>query len=524
MEKAETTGADLAVPYSSEKGQPRIVTFSNYIQDQRRKELVMPKRLTTFDCMLEDDAVYNSVDVTNLYVTLALHSGEFVPRSGSQSSKIAAEFLNYCIRTMRHGTWLDAINSFTTDLTYGYSLANIVTERRTSGEFAGSYCLRKLGPRDQKSIAGWLWDKNFRELKGVVQNPSLKTRPGTKSGTFFGNIPLLNNGKYYDKVYPIMRMNQLLHFNFNGKSGNPQGDSPLNHCYSAYKEKLLVERYEVVGVSKDLGGALVLRVPPELIQRANKPTQYPEEAKEYAALQEDAAKLHAGESSYIVLTSEYNDSNKPVYDATFQGIEGGGKQYNTSDIINQKRKSIYNVFGTGFLLLGQDGVGSYSLSTDKTSTHAHYVERNLLQKGNVLETQLAPLMLAVNNISLSYKDMPKWVSGDPQEADLEVVSKFIQRTGQVDKLTPAVLEDLLKKAGLPTEGIEELDFTRQESGSGEGSMGTSGTGTSQAGGASSAINSDNTASANKSFILEEETDSTIVIQDTDTGDIFEVDK
>ena len=522
MEKsAETIGDKLVVPNSSEQGQPRIVSSSNFIQQERRTELAMPKRLTTYDCMLEDDAVYNSIDVTNLYVSLGMHSGEFKPRSSSSSSKTAADFLNYCIRTMSYGTWLDSIQDFSTDLTYGFSLANIVVEKRTYGEYAGSYCLRKLGPRDQKSIAGWLWDSKFRELKGVVQKPPLKVRRGASQSKFLGNIPLINQGRYYDSTYPIIKKSNLLHFAYNAKQGNPQGDSPLAHCYTAYKEKLLVERYEVVGVSKDLGGALVLRVPSELIDKANKPTQFPNEAAEYKALQEDAAKLHAGESSYIVLTSEYNDSNHPIYDVTFQGIEGGGKQYNTSDIINQKRKSIYNVFGTSFLLLGQDSVGSYALSTGATSTHGSYVERNLLQKGNVLETQLAPMLLAANNVKLSYKDMPMWVSGDPTETDLEVVSKFIQRTGQVDKLTPSVLEHLLTKAGLPTDGIEKLSFEPKDSGNdGEGS----GTGTTQAGGAGSALNSDNTAAANKSFVIDSETDSQIVIQDTETGDIFEVDK
>ena len=522
MDKAaETVGDNLIVPNTVEQGQPRIVTSSNYIQELRRTELAMPKRLVTYDCMLEDDAVYNSIDVTNLYVSLGMHSGEFKPRSQSQSSKVAADFMNYCIRSMSYGTWLDSIQDFSTDITYGFSLANVVLEKRMYGEFSGSLCLRKLAPRDQKSIAGWLWDSKFRELKGVVQNPSLKKRRGVSHSRFVGGVPLLNEGKYYDKIYPIIRKNKLLHFTYNATQGNPQGDSPLAHCYAAYKEKLLVERYEVVGVSKDLGGALILRVPAELIDKAGKPDQFPIAAKEYANLQDDAGKLHSGESSYIVLTSEYNENNQPVYDVKFQGIEGGGKQYNTSDIINQKRNSIYNVFGTGFLLLGQDSVGSYALSTGATSTHGSYVERNLLQKGNVLETQLAPMLLAANNVKLSYKDMPMWVSGDPTETDLEVVSKFIQRTGQVDKLTPEVLEHLLEKAGLPTEGIEKLSFEPKQSGEGEGS----GTGTTQSGGAASAVNSNNTSSTNKSnFVIESETDSYITIQDVKTGDIFEVDK
>ena len=166
----------LVVPTSREIGQPRIVTSSNYIQDQRRIDLQMPQALCTFDNMYDsDDAVYNSIDVTNLFVTNALYNGKFVPGiSGSKKSQIAADFLNYCIRNMTYGTWYDSCQDFVTDLQYGYSLQNIVTEKRKFGEYKGARVLKKLGPRDQKSVYGWIWDEDFREVLGFVQRQNLK--------------------------------------------------------------------------------------------------------------------------------------------------------------------------------------------------------------------------------------------------------------------------------------------------------------------------------------------------------------
>jgi hypothetical protein len=517
VEKAESHER-LAVPTSNEIGQPRIITSSSFIQDKRKAELAMPQRLYTFDCMAEDDSVYQSIDVTNLHVANALHGGEFVSPSGTSSSKLAAEFLNYCIRNMSQGTWLDAINNAVTDLQYGYSLLNLVTERKVGGEFAGSVGIKKLAPRDQKSVYGWLWDKEFRELKGFVQKPPLKQSGSFNRNSYVsGGLAELSTGKYYDGKYPIIRNNQMLHFKYNSKNNNPQGDSPLLHCYNALMEKKLVEKYEVVGVSKDLGGALVLKVPSELITRANNPTQYPNEAKEYKDLQNDAAKLHAGESSYIVLTSDVDDTTKtPLYDMTFQGIEGGGKQYNTSDIIKQKRTSIYNVFGAGFILLGQDAQGSYALSTGANSTHGYYVERNIAQKVDVLNHQLAPRLLAANNVYLNHKDMPVYKPVDPQEADLDVISKFVQRTGSVQLLTPQALEFLYEKGGLPLDGIEDLDFTdKGESRAGE-SLGTSGTGNSQGKQDSSTANNENAAT--KNMVIDYETEDEVVAIDTNTGE------
>jgi hypothetical protein len=286
----------------------------------------------------------------------------------------------------------------------------------------------------------------------------------------------------------------MLHFRHNPTNNNPQGDSPLTHVYDAWLEKKLVERYEVVGVSKDLGGAVVLRVPSELIDRANDPATYPNEAAEYSQLQKDAGALHAGESSYIVLTSDVDEVTKtPLFDFELKGIDGGGKQYNTSDIIDQKRKSIYNMFGTGFLLLGQSGHGSNALSSNQMTTHDYYVNRSVMWKTDVINNQLAPRLLAINNISLDWKDMPVFKAADPSKPDLDVISKVIQRAKSVGGMTPQALEALYKDAGWPTEGIEDLTFDDGDTARGGESGGTSGTGSSQ-GGKTGGSNTNNSVS------------------------------
>lgn len=513
------------VPSSSarEIGQPHIITSSNYIQDSKKKDLKdLPRRLCTFDNMLEDDAVYNSVDITNLHVVNALYKGKFVAKRSGRS-KIAADFLNYCIRNMTVGTWYEACLNAVTDLQYGFSMLNIVTEVRKHGKWKGNRVIRKLAPRDQKSVYGWLWDKNFREFMGFVQRPPLiqgKSVTGFENGLTALSIP-----KYEKLNYPIIKKDQLLHFAFNKTNNNPQGKPPLMACYGAWMEKKLIEKYECIGVSKDLAGAVVLRVPSELIERANDSTNYPEEAAEYAQLQQDAANLQAGETSYIVLTSDVDEvSKKYLYDIKLQGIEGGGKQYQTSDIIDQKRKSIYNTFGTGFLLLGQNGGGgSYNLSTTGTSTHGYYVERSINQKIDVINSQLAPRLLAINNIFLDWDDMPEFVAADPTEFDLDILSKFIQRTKSVGGITPQVLEYLYDKAGLPIDGIEDLVFDDGDTSRGGESQGSSGTGNTQSGGANSATNTENAGTksliVDGDRIVDTETDKVVNLEDlNDNGE------
>jgi len=511
INKAETSGNKTVVrPITNrEKGQPRVVTSGRFIQDTRRTELTMPRRLCTFDSMMADDAVFNSVDVTNLPVLMALAGGKFVSNNGSAISEEVAKFLNYNIRNLSSGTWLQAINNLNTDIIYGFSLLNIVTEKRNSGPYKGFRVLKKLAPRDQKSVYGWVWDKEFREVIGFVQKPNLKKNRNPKMTDFAQGLTSLDTAALQQSNYPFIKSEQLLHRVYNPTNNNPQGDSPLMHCYDAWLEKKLVEKYEVVGVSKDLGGALVLRVPSQLIERANDPATYPDEAAEYTALQEDAAALHAGESSYIVLSSDVDAATKiQDYDIQFKGIDGGGKQYKTSDIIDQKRKSIYNVFGAGFLLLGQDSTGSYALSSSQTSTHAMYVQRNILWKTDLINNQLIPTILKANNIQLDWEDMPVFEPMDPDELDLDVLSKAIQRMKSVGGLTEEALTELYEKANLPTDGIDKLVFDDGDTSRGGESNGTSGTGNTQSGGASSSTNSENGGVA-KSFTVDREEDGII---------------
>ncbi len=527
IQKAESTKSTVPKRMvSQEIGQPRIVSSNRYIDDQRKNDLRMPTRLLTFDNMYNDDCVYNSIDITNLLVTTALYGGEYKPGpSNSNASKVAADFLNYCIRNMSYGTYLEFLQNATTDLRYGFSIQNIVTEKRKYGPYKGSTCLKKLSPRDQKSIYGWLWNKNKTELLGAVQQPRLTNRTFKPLTSFESGLTPLSTGNMYDSKYPIIKTQQMLHFKYNSTNNNPQGDSPLAHCYAAWMEKMLISEYELIGLSKDMGGIVVLRVPSSLLEKANDKTNYPDAYAESVALQKDAANLHAGKSSFILLTSDADEVTKKYhYDFDLKGIDGNGKQYNTSDIIDQKRKSIYNCFGTGFLLLGQDGPGSYNLSSNATSTHGYYVERNIIQKTDVLNYQLAPRLLAVNNIYLDYKDMPVYTPVSPTEANKDELSKVVQRIASVNKMTPKALESVYTELGWDTDGLEDLDYTdKGQSRSGE-SQGSSGTGNTQEGGGATSTNNMENSDVSKDLILESEDDKQITLVDTKTGLPIFIDK
>jgi len=494
IEKSESVNPKTGISgLLTEVGQPYIIDGVRYIKDQKKEELNYPRAFCTFKEMYNTEpAIRVSVDYTNNLRLDALDKGSFKSK-GSKVSDAAAKFLNYAIRNMSFGTWREAMSSGNTDLVYGFSLLNVVLERRDYGKYKGSVVIKKLAPRTQSSVYGWVFDKNNRDLKGVVQKPlKIKNRETTKadfvnSGISYNDIDF-NNNIHRATKYTYIDSSRLLHFRFNPVDGNPQGSSPLVPCWSPYAEKKLIEKYEIRGISKDLSGSAVVSAPADIINKGQKPDEFPDEAAALDALVENAINMQSGESPVILIASDTDENKNKQFDISFKGIDGGGKQYKTSEVIDQKRKDIHNIFGTAFLLLGQNGHGSNAMSSNQMSTFDYYVNNAVAWTVDVIDTKLTPMLLAKNGIELDWEDMPLFEAADPSKPDLEVLSKAMQRLLSGGGMTIEALTEFYEMCGLTTDGLENLDL---QAAIGKGSGGTSGNGNSQAEGANSDNNNEN---------------------------------
>lgn len=498
LEKADSL-PNPTIPSTVPVGQPQLKLASSFVDELKKEELKVPKIFDTFDQMEQDPCVYNPLFLTQTLVTLALAQGSFVS-SGTRKSKVIAEYVNYAINNMRGQTWLSAVENFNTDIKYGFSLSELTIRKATTGQFKGSYVIDQIGPRSQKSVYAWMWDKDQRNMTHVVQKP-LKTtnyliQPRDKP--YLGSITDLQalHGYSTDSTkYPIIPASSLLHFTYNSTNNNPQGSSPLVACFSPWKEKEIISQYQVIGITRDFGGIPIARVPSELMRRANDPDHlYPQDELEYAAYQDQLANMHSGKQSYFILSSDLAEGSTTQfeYDIKLLGIEGSGKQFDTSSIIKDKTTEIYNAFGAGYLILGQgDTTSSYNLSTTGRTVHSFIIEKAILSKVSVLENRLVPALLAANNIDWSYKDLPKFVYKDPDQLSLDEAGKFLQRAKSVGALAKGAAEQVYKWCGLPTDGLDDLDFSGEDQSRAGESGGTSGTGGSQQGGAASTVNVEN---------------------------------
>ena len=177
------------------------------------------------------------------------------------------------------------------------------------------------------------------------------------------------------------------------------------------------------------------------------------------------------------------------------------KHFDLVEIIEQKKKTIFNNLCASHLITGENGGGSYNLVEGKANIAAHYAERDNLVIDEMWNEVFIPLLLRLNGFTDEKpEDIPKYTHGEVQPTSLDEHGKYFQRVQRAIPVTPSVVNSLLRKMGMEDAQVDEnmsqeelkelLVLSGLELKQGNGS---SGTGDSQAGGAASAVNSENSA-------------------------------
>lgn len=482
----ELSKASFASQYQREIGQPGFMLSSTYVKREAEKELQVPNRWCTFDRMVTEPCVSEALTVNQTLIFNSLYKGEFEPaKSNSRASKEAADYLNHQLRNMSGMTWADACQQFVTHVKDGFSLNEIVVEKETRGKYANMAKLIKLGMRLPSSVYAWVWDEKITQVEKVIQNPlkiSKSLVSKNQKGSYLGNITSTHqfvSNVMSDLSYPVIDMMKMVHMRYNPNGTDPQGNSPLITCYRAVKHKHIFQEYRLIGVTR-FGGIPVLTAPSEMFEKANDPGKYPNDALAVAAIQEKLANLHNGTDTYIMLNSDvYPGTNIAQYGIKFLGVEGGSDQFDITEILNNVNSEIYSAFNASYLNLGKNGnTTSYNASDVGASVNSLVLEREIINCAAQIE-ELGKKLIRASlppGVDIDYKDMPVFRYADPDQVSLEEGSKFLQRLGSINKLTPEIMEAVCKRMGLPHDGVYDLDFTDKGTTKSGTGMGTSGQG------------------------------------------------
>lgn len=414
-----------------------IKAFTNFMQPYETR---FPENIRTYKEMGEDPDVATALDATYIFVDRAFFDFEIKYNVKSAKSRKAAKFIDFMLRNME-SPLRQYVRSLLTYKQYGFAFAEKVFEldEDPKSPYFGYYRLKKLAFRPQDTLD--------------LSNPFNYSDDGRRILTVNQNITnvMLGTGASPNligrKEIPIEK---LIYIGSNITENNPLGESPLLAVYRSWREKSLIQEYEVVGVSKDLGGMPVLMVPSDILNRASLNPDG-DEAQSLRVLQANIANLHAGEQSYMVLPSDvYEGTVMRMYDLAFQGVQGTGKQFDTQALIKQRKLDIFNRFGAGVLIMGDGDAGSFALSDNKQTLLSHFIERDVNLVCEAINTQLIPQALRLNGIFLSEEDMPKFVSSDIGDPNLETNAKAIQQlvaAGAIP-MTPEVINEFFAMCGI----------------------------------------------------------------------------
>jgi len=399
---------------------PGLNTFQGRIYEEARKELRFPESIKLYKQMLLDPNIATATSLIEMLIGKVPWK-VWVKEDAPEQEHSRAKMINYSLHTMER-PWEDYITEALSFLTFGFHVSEkIYSQLETPyGSYKG---LKDLVTVSQDTIDKWIFDVGDGALVGLRQDLNRIISDAKSRATIKG------------ASVDIPRKKFIL-FRHNAKRNNPEGTSPLRSVYVSWKYRNLVEEYETVGISKDLGGIVGIGVDVSYLAKASAdPTS--NEASVLAELKAQAASLVAGEQSYVITPIAYDQSGKPLFTFELKGVEGSsGKQYDTDLVVKRHDSKILMAFFADVLKLGNDGSGSFALADSKTNLLSLGIESHLRNIAKTLNHDVIPQIYKLNGWEYDPENSCKFLYGDVEKQDLEKVAQFIQKTMAVGAIRP----------------------------------------------------------------------------------------
>jgi hypothetical protein len=325
-----------------------------------------------------------------------------VEASGSKQEDVkAAKFVESCMDDMEH-TWSDFVSEVLSMLVYGWSWFEVVYKRRLglytrdhrtmSRHEDGLIGWRKLPVRAQETLFKWVFDDDGR-VRAMVQMPA----------------------PHYRQT--LVPMSRSLLFRYQHAKGNPEGRSLLRNAYRPWFYKKRIEEFEAVGVERDLAGLPMVKVPAEWL-RAKPGTAQHKAVLEFKKM---VKSIRRDEQEGLVFPQAYDqDTKQPLFDFQLLG-SGGSRAFSTDSIINRYEQRILMTVLADFILVGHQGVGSYSLHVDKTGIFRTSLNAIVDSIAEVLNRQAVPRLMRMNGM----RSLPRFVPSDVDAPDIAQLGAFM---------------------------------------------------------------------------------------------------
>jgi len=407
-----------------EIGKTGLKRYNGTLYEEFVPELIGTRGIEVYKEMSKNDDVVGAVLFA---VNMLIRQCDFnvEPGGKKQKDKKAAEFIEECLGDMEY-SWTATLSEILSFLPYGWSYHEIVYKvrngKKKNAGFSSKYSdgligWKKLPIRAQDTLYEWSFDENTDELIGMVQQP-----PPNFEQLF---IPI----------------EKALHFTTQSIKSNPEGESVLRNAYRSWYFKKRIQEIEGIGIERDLAGFPVLKAP-EGYENLWDPRD--SQMQQYlAAATTIVSSIRRDEREGLVLP--------PGWEMELLST-GGTRQFDTNQIIERYNNSIANTILANFIFLGQQSVGSFALSSDKTRLFSLGIGTYMDIICEVFNNQAIPRLIDINgNHFNGITDYPRLVHGDIEKEDIEKLATFLEKVCGIGLLVPdEELEDHVRRvAGLP---------------------------------------------------------------------------
>jgi hypothetical protein len=210
-------------------------------------------------------------------------------------------------------------------------------------------------------------------------------------------------------------------FNIGRNRSNPYGTSPLRDVYLPWKYLQAIEELEATGVSKDLQGIPLLRLPAQYMSADASPDQ----KIVYENFKNIVRNLQQGSQAGVILPSAVDpETRKELFDLQLLSSEGK-KSFDTAAIKDYYRTMIFIGLSADILLMGNTQTGSFALGSLKNSITGNAIENYLRRIVQVLNDDLIRQIYELNSWDVTRRCKVDYEGFE--ETDLDDFSRAVQR-------------------------------------------------------------------------------------------------
>jgi hypothetical protein len=249
----------------------------------------------------------------------------------------------------------------------------------------------------------------------------------------------------YSGPQVFIPIEKMLLFRTTDQRSNPEGRSVLRTAYRPYYFKKRIEEIEAIGVERDMAGLPVAYIPAKFFAKDADPV----DRAIFLQWQKLVTTIRRDQKEGILIPSDRDDKGNLRYELKLLAT-AGSRTFDTTKIIDRYKREIATSVLADFIFLGQQAVGSFALSSDKTALFATAVGAFTSAISGVINRHLLPRIWFLNGFDP--QTMPTLVCEDLESAAVADIVALLGAlaSGGAQVFPDRELENALRqKLGLP---------------------------------------------------------------------------